>query len=400
MLPEGWVHRRLGDCAGQRTEKVTPTTVDTRPYVALEHLAQGRPAILGWSSAGSAASAKTVFFAGDVLFGKLRPNLKKAAPARFDGVCSTDILPLFGKDGLDSTFLLHLAHWERFQQHAVATASGTKMPRTSWKQLGEFTFLCPSQSEQRKIAAILSSVDDAIEKTQAAVEQAEVVKRSLMQGLFTHDLRGRHREWQIMTLGDVVDVRLSGVDKKITPGEQRVWLCNYTDVYKRDSIRSDADYMEATATQREIDKCRLEVGDVVITKDSETPDDIGVPAVVREDVPDLVCGYHLAILRPSKSVLDGGYLHCVLGAHECKQQFRTYASGITRFGLRRQDIEHIRLPIPPISEQRSTAAIISSMEAIIEKSRSAIYGMQIVKRGLLSALLSGEVRVTVDTEAA
>ena len=397
---EGWSRRRLSECAGQRTEKITPTTADTRPYVALEHLAQGRPALLGWSSASSATSAKTVFFAGDVLFGKLRPNLKKAATARFDGVCSTDILPLFGKEGLDSAFLLQLAHWERFQQHAVATASGTKMPRTSWKQLGEFSFLCPPPSEQRKIAAILSSVDDAIEKTQAAADQALVVTRGVMQGLFTHDLRGRHREWQTMTLGEVVDVRLSGVDKKILPGEKRVRLCNYTDVYKRDSIRSDADYMEATATQHEIDKCRLEVGDVVITKDSETPDDIGVPAVVREQVQDLVCGYHLAILRPSKSVLDGGYLHCVLGAPECKRQFRTYASGITRFGLRRQDIERIRLPIPPISEQRGTAAIVSSMDAIIEKSRSAICGMQIVKRGLLSALLTGDVRVRADTEAA
>ena len=397
---EGWVHRRLSECAGQRTEKVSPTTVDTRPYVALEHLAQGRPALLGWSSAGSATSAKTVFFAGDVLFGKLRPNLKKAATARFDGVCSTDILPLFGKDGLDSAFLLQLAHWERFQSTPSLRPLGRRCREHRGSSSGRLRFCAPPPSEQRKIRAVLSSVDDAIEKTQAAVEQAQVVKRSLMQGLFTHDLRGRHREWQIMTLGDFVDVRLSGVDKKITPGEQRVRLCNYTDVYKRDSIRSDVDYMEATATQREIDKCRLEVGDVVITKDSETPDDIGVPAVVREDVPDLVCGYHLAILRPSKSVLDGGYLHCVLGASECKQQFRTYANGITRFGLRRQDIERIRLPVPPISEQRSTVAIIFSMDAIIEKSRSAICGMRIVKRGLLSALLSGEVRVTTDTEAA
>lgn len=185
---EGWRLRRLGECAGQRTEKVTPTAVDTRPYVALEHLAQGRPAILGCSSAGSATSAKTVFFAGDVLFGKLRPNLKKAAAVRFDGVCSTDILPLFGKDGLDSAFLLQLAQWERLQQHAVATASGTKMPRTSWKQLGEFTFLCPPPAEQRTIAAVLSSVDDAIEKTQAVVDQVQVVKRGVMQELFTRGL--------------------------------------------------------------------------------------------------------------------------------------------------------------------------------------------------------------------
>lgn len=61
------------------------------------------------------------------------------------------------------------------QWHAIATSSGTKMPRTSWKQLGEFTFLLPPLSEQRMIAAILSSVDDAIDKTQAVIDQAKIV---------------------------------------------------------------------------------------------------------------------------------------------------------------------------------------------------------------------------------
>ena len=72
--PEGWVHRRLCECADQRTEKFTPAAGDHRPYLALEHLAQGRPALLGSSSAGSATSAKTVFYTGDILFGRLRPN--------------------------------------------------------------------------------------------------------------------------------------------------------------------------------------------------------------------------------------------------------------------------------------------------------------------------------------
>ena len=183
--------------------KVTPAAGDVHPYVALEHLAQGRPALLGWSSAGSATSAKTVFYTGDILFGKLRPNLRKAAAAPFDGVCSTDILPLFGKDGLDSPYLLQLAQWNRLQWHAIATSSGTKMPRTSWKQLGEFTFLLPPLSEQRKIAAILSSVDDAIEKTQKIIDQAQLVKRGLMQILLTRGLPGRHTRFKQTEIGEI-----------------------------------------------------------------------------------------------------------------------------------------------------------------------------------------------------
>ena len=100
MTPDGWSRVRLSEVADQRTAKSVPIATDTRPYVALEHLAQGSPTLLGWSKAGTAASVKTTFRAGDVLFGKLRPYLRKAAPAPFDGLCSTDILPLFGSNSL------------------------------------------------------------------------------------------------------------------------------------------------------------------------------------------------------------------------------------------------------------------------------------------------------------
>ena len=92
----------------------------------------------------------------------------------------------------------------------------------------------------------------------------------------------QYGRWPRAALGDVVDLRLSSVDKKTVPGERSVRLCNYSDVYHHRAIRADMDYMKATATDREIRNCRLEPGDVVITKDSETADDIGVPAIVSD----------------------------------------------------------------------------------------------------------------------
>ena len=148
------------------------------------------------------------------------------------------------------------------------------------------------------------------------------------------------------------------------------------------------DYMEATATEREIQNCRLKVGDVVITKDSETPDDIGIPAVVREEVADLVCGYHLAILRPQESALDGEYLNYSLGVESAKRQFRMYANGITRFGLRAGDIERVSMLLPPLPEQRRIAGILSSVDDAIEKTRAVIDQVQVVKRGLMQELLT------------
>jgi len=103
----------------------------------------------------------------------------------------------------------------------------------------------------------------------------------------------------------VVELRTSNVDKKSEDGEKAVRLCNYVDVYKNDKITMSLDFMEATATEAQIERFALQVGDIVITKDSETPDDIGVPALITETAPDLVCGYHLAILRPNAEEITG-----------------------------------------------------------------------------------------------
>ena len=194
--------------------------------------------------------------------------------------------------------------------------------------------------------------------------------------------------WPWVTIADAADVRLSSVDKKITPGEKRVRLCNYTDVYHQRVLRADLDYMEGTATEREIRNCQLNVGDVVITKDSETPDDIGVPALVGEAVTDLICGYHLAILRPKKDTLNGEFLHYALGTNNAKRQFQRYANGITRFGLRIDDIHRVAIPLPHLSEQRRVATILASVDDAIEKTQAVIDQVQIVKHGVMRDLFS------------
>ena len=174
---------------------------------------------------------------------------------------------------------------------------------------------------------------------------------------------------QKVALGDVVTLQLSSVDKKSKASERAVRLCNYMDVYTNNFIRRDMDFMAATATDREITNCSLFMGDVIITKDSEKHNDIGVPALVREDIPDLVCGYHLAILRPNSSVIDGAYLFYTLSADDAQRQFHSYANGITRFGLRKADIGIVEIPLPPLPEQRAIAHILGALDDKIELNR-------------------------------
>ena len=192
-------------------------------------------------------------------------------------------------------------------------------------------------------------------------------------------------EWRRVVLGDLIDLQLSSVDKKSKADEQTVKLCNYTDVYNNSFIHAGIDFMTATATEREILQCSLIAGDVVITKDSEKHDDIGVPALVREDVPNLVCGYHLAILRPRLSEADGMYLFYALSTDETQQQFHSFANGITRFGLRKADIGLVEIPLPPLHEQRAIARILSTLDDKIELNRRMNETLEQMARALFKS---------------
>jgi len=181
-------------------------------------------------------------------------------------------------------------------------------------------------------------------------------------------------EWELrrqdrVPLRDLIDLQLSSVDKKSVPNEKPVRLCNYTDVYYNDAIRRGMPFMEATATEREIARCGLSAGDVVITKDSEQWDDIGVPTFIMDDLPDLVCGYHLAILRPKLERVHGRYLFYALSTHDAKTQFHQFANGITRFGLLKDDIGLVEIPCPKLHKQRAIAHILGTLDDKIELNR-------------------------------
>lgn len=173
-------------------------------------------------------------------------------------------------------------------------------------------------------------------------------------------------------LKHVADVRVSNVDKKSYDGEKPVRLCNYTDVYYGDVLTASSnDYMAATASTEQIRSFRLRPGDTVLTKDSETADDIGVSAFIEESADDLVCGYHLAIVRPRQDAIDPKYLSWCLRSTAARGQLSTAATGVTRFGLRTDALASTVLTTPDRHKQRGIADFLDEQVALIDLTLSA-----------------------------
>ncbi len=194
--------------------------------------------------------------------------------------------------------------------------------------------------------------------------------------------------WDVKRLKRVAVIRPSNVDKKTVAGQEIVGLCNYVDVYKNDYITEELDFMQATATRSQLQTFQLKAGDVVITKDSESWNDIAVPAYVPKHLEVVLCGYHLALIRPDPGLAEGEFLFRCFAAEGLCDQFRIAANGITRFGLDTSSINDALFPLPPLEEQIKIAAFLrretAKLDALIAKKQRLIELLQEKRTALIS----------------
>ncbi len=194
--------------------------------------------------------------------------------------------------------------------------------------------------------------------------------------------------WKVERLKTIAAVELSNVDKKSAEGQVPVRLCNYVDVYYNDRITNAIEFMSATATPEQARRFALRVNDVLVTKDSESWTDIAVPSVVAEELQDVLCGYHLALIRPSAAALDGPFLALAFAASGPRDQFQTSANGITRFGLSGDAIRTGVFAVPPLSEQRAIAAFLdretAAIDALVAKKERLIDLLQEKRTALIT----------------
>lgn len=194
--------------------------------------------------------------------------------------------------------------------------------------------------------------------------------------------------WDITQLRRVATISASNVDKTSSEDEIPVRLCNYTDVYYNDYIGPYLDFMEATATLREKDRFQLKGGEVLLTKDSETAADIAIPAYIQPGLRNVLCGYHLYMVRPEPEKLDGRFLMRAASVPPIRSQYVMAANGITRYGLGQQSLSGSWLPLPPLKQQRAIADFLdretAKIDDLIEQKQRLIELLQEKRTALIT----------------
>ena len=277
--------------------------------------------------------------------------------------------------------------------------------------------IIPSREEQRKIADYLdhktTQIDRLVTKKQKLIELLNEEKTAIINQAVTKGLNPNTpmkdsgipwigeipEHWAFKKLKYVAVIKPSNVDKKIYDGEKKVLLCNYLDVYKNEFIDNSFSFMEATASENEITKFTIKKGDVLVTKDSETPDDIANPAYIKEDLENVICGYHLAQIRANNIELIGEYLFRLFQTRKLNSHFEISANGITRFGLSVDSFQQVFVPLPPIKEQsdiiRHIQTEIQKIDTTISKVEKEIELLQEYRTALISEAVTGKIDVRI-----
>ncbi len=186
-----WGVKAFGEIATIRNDKIlTYGSEEAMFCVELEHIEQSSGKLLSWSDAKRRRTTKFRFSPSDVLFGRLRPYLKKYWFSDRSGVCSTEIWPLVPKSAeFCASYLYQVVQTDQFIEKA-STAYGTHMPRADWSFLSQAEIYVPTDPyEQVAISEILSAMDHDIRDSQAKLKKLSLLKSGMMQQLLTGKIR-------------------------------------------------------------------------------------------------------------------------------------------------------------------------------------------------------------------
>jgi len=355
----------LGDVATIERTGVDPSDLPpgTR-YLGLEHIERGGR-IIGYETVGTAELASTKFrFSPDhVLFGKLRPNLGKIARPEFDGVSSTDILPIRPGPRLDRDYLTHYLRQPSVVQYAVTRTTGANLPRLSPTALAAFEIPLPSIEQQRRIAAILDQADAIRTKRRQVLTHLDFLAQATFRSMFSES------PTRVRFLADVADVS-SGITKgrrtdHATRAVPYLAVSNVQAGYlKLDVVKE----IEATAV--EVDRYALRDGDLVLTEGGD-PDKLGRGTVWRSELPLALHQNHIFRVRVNTGEVLSDYLAGYMASRKAREYFRRSAKQTTGIAsINMTQLKALPVAVPAkATQERYVASIraIKAQSAIVER---------------------------------
>ena len=370
----------LGDVAEERRETCRGNK-DGYPTVGLEHLTPEEITLTSWDE-GSDNTFTKMFRKGDVLFGRRRAYLKKAAVAPFDGICSGDITVIETKPNyLLPELLPFIIQNDALFSFAVEKSAGSLSPRVKWEHLKSYEFELPNMDKQRELAELLWAMDDTKKSYQQLIAATDELVKSQFIEMFGDPLKNpRH----------LPQFRLEKFIHFLTSGsrgwakyysEDGEWFITITNV-KNCKVSIDNIQCICPPHNAEAERTRVKEGDLLISVTA----DLGRTGVITKEIADhgAYINQHLTCIRLEQSALDPTYVAYFMETEAGKKQFFEKNLSSVKAGLNFDSIRSLRLLVPPLEQQKEFVNFLQQSD----KSKFAV--LNCLKRNLLLILQKTE----------
>lgn len=352
------------------------------PIVGLEHITSGEVVLSNWSVNTKNTFSK-IFRKGDILFGRRRAYLKKAAIAPFDGICSGDITVIRAKsDKLYPELLPFIIQNDDFFDYAVEKSAGSLSPRVKWEHLKNYKFKLPSLEKQKNLAELFWSINDSRNAYQKLLQETdELINSQFIERFGTW----RDSNFEVKTLEELCEPIKDGTHKTPTytdDKENGYLFLSSKDVTSKYVDWDHPMYIPAELHSELTKRVTPRIGDILLAKNGTT----GVAAIVdRDEVFDIYVS--LALLR-FHSGQNIKYMWVAINMPETKIQFDSSLKGIGVPNLHLKEIKKAKIVVPPIEMQNEFALFVEQSDKSKFELKQAIEKVE----GLIKSLVQQELK--------
>lgn len=297
---------KLGDIAIEAKSSNKGDKTGIR-IVGLEHLTPSNVTLSSWSDDTENSFTKE-FSKGDVLFGRRRAYLKKAAVAPFDGICSGDITVIRAiEDKVDPDLLPFIIHNDFLFDFAVGKSAGSLSPRVKWTHLKEFTIDIPSMPEQSKLAETLWSINETKNAYEKLINKTDELVKSQFIEMFG-DPQTNDKDLPVMHINEVVSLLRNGATIKQNKDREGYPITRIETIANRTVDRSRMGYAGITDLSKYEDYI-LQDGDILMSHINSVTH-MGKSAIYERSADEnIIHGMNLLCLRPKVNIVMPYFLY-------------------------------------------------------------------------------------------
>ncbi|MCT4216547.1 restriction endonuclease subunit S [Elizabethkingia anophelis] len=378
---EEWEERYISEVISSKSKKYNPENSDSNyRSIELESLSQDSGELLSTFDSKNQKSIKNVFNSGDVLFGKLRPYLKKYYLADFDGVCSSEIWVLKSSI-LDSDYLYAFVQSNSFIS-LTEKSSGSKMPRADWNLVSSSLIVYPSNTnERKKIGKTIQFINSRIQTQRKIIEGLQTSKLSLSNKIFAQKLRFKDsngktfREWSYKTLGEVGEIVNGLTYSPNDINESGVLVLRSSNVHNRTLVLNDNVFVKAENFNA------VKEDDILICVRNGSKNLIGKNTIIKKENEGLAFGAFMSVYRSDYNK----FIYQWFDTNDYKEIVKKNL-GATINSINGSDLKKFKIPFPSVEEQTKIANFLKHLDDKINLETELLNQYENQKKYLLQNL--------------